>query len=41
MPQIDINTLAPTLLLGIRLGRAHDVAPFVGSVSIPWKVSQA
>jgi flagellar biosynthetic protein FliR len=38
MPQIDINTLAPTLLLGIRLGGLMTFAPFVGSVSIPWQV---
>jgi flagellar biosynthetic protein FliR len=38
MPQIDINALAPMLLLGIRLGGLMTFAPFVGNVSIPWQV---
>jgi flagellar biosynthesis protein FliR len=41
MPQIDVNSIAPTFLLGVRLGGLMTFAPFLGSTSIPWKVKSA
>lgn len=38
IPQIDVNTMLPTFLLGVRISGLMTFAPFLGSQNIPMKV---
>jgi flagellar biosynthesis protein FliR len=38
IPQVDVNTMMPTFLLGVRMGGLMTFAPFLGSPSIPMRV---